>query len=284
MHRFHAMGSPCETQWLGDSAAYFAQLVEAETRRIEAKYSRFLASSVLSQINQSAGQGAMHVDPETAHLLNYAAVCFASSGGLFDITAGVLNRVWDFKASEPKPPTTAALADCLKHVGWQHCTWQDPWFSLPAGMQIDFGGLAKEYAVDRAVGLAQQAGATRGLVNLGGDVRCLGAPGWRVGVQHPRDTEASIATFQLTDAALATSGDYERYFSYQGRRYCHLLNPITGQPADAVQSVSVLAPSCLVAGSLASIAFLKADLALDFLRESGYEFLLVDAAGRVFAS
>jgi len=148
-------------------------------------------------------------------------------------------------------------------------------------MEIDFGGFGKEYAADRAVALLAERGARHGFVNLGGDIRVLGpqpdGQPWRFGIQHPRKPEATIASIELAEGALATSGDYERYLEHEGRRYCHILDPRTGWPVAHWQSMSVVAPLAVAAGALTTIAMLKAEAALEFLRGQGVGFLAVDA-------
>jgi FAD:protein FMN transferase len=284
------MGSPCEMQCWAQSesqAQSWRTITEREVARIEQKYSRYRADSVLSAINRSAGSGAIRVDDETAHLLNYAAACFESSAGAFDITSGVLRRVWDFKAAAPRPPTREQISEVLPHVGWSRVQWRAPTLALPAHMELDFGGIAKEYAADRAATLCAQAGARSLLVNLGGDIRVLGPQPhdepWRIGITHPRATDAkqTIATLEVIEGGVATSGDYERFFVYEGVRYCHILDARTGWPCRGAQSVTVVAPACLLAGSHATIAMLQVARAQDWLEETGLRYLLVNDAGEV---
>jgi thiamine biosynthesis lipoprotein len=152
-------------------------------------------------------------------------------------------------------------------------------------MEIDFGGIGKEYAADRAAVIAVEHAAPSALVNLGGDVRAAGAQAdgspWRVGIKHPRVAGAVVATVELPAGAVATSGDYERYFEIGGRRYCHVLDALTGWPVEHWQSVSVVAPLCVVAGSLATIAMLLGERAEAFLRDQRADFVTVAADGTV---
>ena len=150
-------------------------------------------------------------------------------------------------------------------------------------MELDFGGIGKEYAADRAAAIVRDAGAAHALVNLGGDVRAIGrrADGspWRVGIRDPRDADGVVATMLIDDAAVATSGDYERYVEVNGRRYCHLLDPRTGMPVDHWRSASVVAPLAILAGSYATIAMLLGESAERFLVEQSVGALLVSADG-----
>ncbi len=260
----------------------------ADVRRIEAKYSRYRDDSVTAAINRAAGGAPVAIDPETAALLAYADQCHRLSGGRFDVTSGVLRRAWDFRRSPPRLPHGATLAALCALVGWDEVEWDDRSVRLPrSGMEIDFGGVGKEYAADRAAAILAERGVGHALVNLGGDVRALGGQAdgtpWRVGVRHPRATDAgtAIASIEIADGAVATSGDYERYIEVDGRRYCHLLDPRSGWPVRAWQSISVVAPLAVVAGSVATIAMLLADDAPDFLASQDLPWLGVDAAGKV---
>lgn len=289
---FQALGSRCSVQLPGSPAP---ELVEraavraaiAEVRRIEQKYSRYRADSLLSRINASAGSGEwVSVDDETADLLDFCTQAHAASGGLFDISTGVLRRAWNFSAPTPALPPPELLQALLELVGWDGVEWQRPWVRLPhRGMELDFGGFGKEYAADRAASVLHEAGVAAALVNLGGDLRVLGprpdGRPWVLGVAHPRHEGRVLAGLEVHRGALATSGDYERYFELDGRRYCHILHPASGQPVSHWQSVSVLAPACLAAGVLATVAMLSGEGALPFLREQGVEFLAVDHAGRL---
>ena len=286
--QFSAMACDCEVRIAGMSrrkAEPLARLAIAEVQRIESKFSRYRAASVVSRINAAAGSGqGVEVDAETAQLLDFAATLHASSDGLFDATSGTLRKAWDFKAK--RLPEAAQIDALLPLIGWQHVRWAGGRIELPiAGMELDFGGFGKEYAADRAATLLQQQGLRHGMVNLGGDIRLVGprpdGQPWSLGIQHPRDETRLLATLPLDQGALATSGDYERCFDIDGVRYCHVLNPRTGWPVQAWRSISVVAPACLAAGALTTVAMLKGDAALDFLAHQGVGYLAVDAAGQV---
>lgn len=253
-------------------------LAAAELKRIEALWSRYRPDSIVSRINAAAGGTAVAVDDETALLLDYAAQAWQVSGGLFDITSGVLRQVWRF--TDGRAPAAEAIAACLPRIGWGKVEWNKPHFRLPvAGMEIDFGGLGKEYAADRIATLWRAQGIA-GLINLGGDIVATGTAGhepWRIGIQHPRRPGELAAVLPLVAGALATSGDYERCLIVDGRRYCHVLNPFTGWPAGELASVSVIAPSCLVAGTLATSAMLKGTADAAWLAGQGVQHLVIPA-------
>ncbi len=285
---FTAMGSPCRIR-LGRldeaSARALADEAIAEVRRIEAKYSRYRADSVVSRINVLAGTGeALQLDEETAALVRYAERLYEGSEGRFDLTSGVLRRAWDFRRG--RIPQAADIEALMPLVGWSRVIWQDGCLALPIrGMEIDLGGLGKEYAADRAATLLTDAGVLSGYVNLGGDIRVIGpqADGqpWRMGIAHPRVEGAIIAGVDLGGGALATSGDYERFVEANGRRYCHILDPHTGWPVGYWRSVSVVAPACLAAGALTTVAMLMQERAVEFLRGQGVGFLAIDPDGEI---
>jgi len=286
---FRAMGTLCRLRVCAPSVQVATQAAEravAEVRRLEFKYSRYRADSIVSRINTAAGNGEpVVVDQETAALLNFAAQLHLHSDGLFDITSGVLRRVWDFGSG--RLPADDAVRALLPLVGWQQVRWDGEVISLPqAGMELDFGGFAKEYAADSAAATLMAAGIAGGTINLGGDLRIIGphpdGQPWRLGVANPRrPADDVVASLALSEGALTTSGDYERFMEVAGRRYCHILDPHSGWPVSHWQSVSVAGPSCLAAGALSTIAMLKGDQAHQFLREQGVDFLTIAQDGVV---
>lgn len=258
---FQAMGTACAVRLYAPSPARAEEacaLAAEEVARLEQKYSRYRDDSVTARINASAGDTrGIEVDEETAALLDYAATAHAQSQGRFDITSGVLRRAWDFRAA--RVPAQAEIDALLPLVGWDRVAWERPRLVLPrAGMQVDFGGVVKEYAADAAALQALSAGVRHGLCDLGGDIRVLGphpdGRPWRVGIRDPLAPARAIATLPIAQGAIATSGDYERAFVAGGRRYGHVLDPKTGWPVESYASVSVLAPQCLVAGTATTTA------------------------------
>jgi len=286
---FRAMAGEHELQLHADTegaARRAADAAIADVVRIEAKYSRYRDDSLTTRINRAAGGAPVPIDDETAAILRYAERCFTLSDGKFDLTSGVLRRVWDFRAASPRLPDAAALAAARALIGWRDVEWDDRAIRLPrAGMEIDFGGLGKEYAADRMATICRERGIASGLVNLGGDVRAIGAQPdatpWRIGIRDPRAPERAIAGVDVVDAAVATSGDYERFVVVDGVRYCHLLDPATGMPVAHWRSVSVVAPLTIVAGSLATIAMLLAARGEAFLAAQGATYLAIDADGAI---
>lgn len=289
--RFQAMASPCEILIDTEDRALAEQLThiaQQEALRIERKFSRYRDDNILYKLNHSK-QEPLKVDPETAHLLDYAAQCYQLSDGLFDVTSGVLREVWTFDGSD-NIPSVAQVQPLLSRIGWDKIRWQTPYIQIPQGMQIDFGGIGKEYAVDRSILLLKQAGSVSCLVNYGGDT-ATSAPrandkGWIVGVENPDLSAAAVVPqlkryalkrfalkrYALKQGAIATSGDSRRYLLKNGRRYGHILDPRTGWPVtDAPRSVTVIASSCTEAGILATLAMLHGMDAELFLEQQGVE-------------
>jgi thiamine biosynthesis lipoprotein len=286
--QFAAMASACELVCDGASnlqAQQWFEAVREEVHRIERKYSRYQPQSVVSQINGLAGSRQWyHCDEETCQLLDLAEDAYRQSDGLFDLTAGVLGQIWDFRRAII--PSAQAIADCLGRIGWSKVKRQGAAICLPeAGMALDFGGFGKEYAADQALAKAYALGMRRGYVNLGGDMRFAGpradGTAWHIGIQHPRQQGALAASIPLRGGAIATSGDYERFFIHDNKRYAHILHPKTGMPVRHWQSVSVVGPSCVRAGMLATRVMLEQAQGLASLLASNLPFFAIDAAGRV---
>lgn len=282
--RFAAMASPCELLVAGDDvplARELTRIVYEEAQRIEQKFSRYRDDNVIAAINRAAGER-VAVDEEINRLLDYAETCWQLSDGAFDITSGVLRRAWKFDGSD-RLPEQAQIDELLPLVGWQKVQREAGSIRLPAGMEIDFGGIGKEYAVDRALMLASAQTDAALLVNFGGDLACNGtsAPGllpddastggnsratrtWTVGVEKPGGGVARLLRFRA--GSLTTSGDARRFLLKDGVRYGHILDPRTGWPVrDAPRSVTVVARTCIEAGTLSTLAILRGREAGEFL-------------------
>ena len=280
--RFAAMASPCEVLVDTDDRAEaetLLRIAEAEARRIETTFSRYKSGNVVHRINHADGRP-VEVDEETAHLLDYATACWESSDGLFDITSGALRRVWKFDGGD-RVPSEEAIREVLRHVGWHRVSWTSPTLTMPSGMEIDLGGIGKEYAVDRAAALIAARTQAAFLVNFGGDLFASGARRggrpWAVGVDDPERTgEAALYRVEIARGGLATSGDARRFVIWNGKRLGHILNPKTGWPVEgAPRAVTVVAATCMEAGTLSTLAYLQGPGARSFLEEQGVEFRLV---------
>lgn len=285
------MGSPCEIQLYArekSQAWGVAQQAIADAQRLEHRYSRYRSDSLLSSINRVAAEGgSVRVDDETASLLHYANTCYQQSDGLFDVTSGLLRQAWDFKSGQL--PQQSQIDQLLNRIGWHRVSWQSPTITFEPGMELDLGGIVKEYAADRLATLCWNAGAQHGLVNLGGDIRIIGphpdGGPWRVGVKHPRtQTSETIHTIELYSGGIASSGDYERCITLDGIHYGHILNPKTGWPVHCMAAVTVVADLCVLAGSAATIGMLKQHQGPDWLEVLGLRHFWVDVHGKLGGS
>jgi thiamine biosynthesis lipoprotein len=275
---FVAMGSPCELLFDTSDAAIAQQLTTAvatEAWRIEDRFSRYLSGNVVHRINNAAGKP-ITVDDETAGLLDFATTLFELSEGRFDISSGVLREVWHFDGGD-RLPDAEAVAGILERVGWHKVTWRRPTLTMPAGMQIDFGGLGKEYAVDRAAGIVAAQSEVPALLNFGGDLFATAVPrsqdDWRVGIESCNAAEQKAnRLIRLQRGGLATSGDARRFLEKGGVRYGHILDPLTGWPVrDAPRSITVAADTCTEAGMTATMAMLRGRQAEEFLQQQGVQ-------------
>lgn len=277
---FSAMASPCEVLADGAPAEMLAALTSqaaAEAWRIEDLWSRYQRGNIVERINTAAGVP-VTVDDETARFLDYAQHLYEWSEGLFDVTSGVLRRAWTFDGSD-RLADPAAVRALLPLVGWDNVEWNPPVLRMRPGMQIDFGGIGKEYAVDRACALLARATQWPVLVNFGGDL-AASAPrrdgqAWRVGIDSGVAGSAS-PLLRLRAGGVATSGDAHRFLLKDGVRYPHVLNPKTGWPVTGgPRAVTVAAANCTEAGVLSTVAMLHGAGAEVFLRECGADFSLV---------
>jgi thiamine biosynthesis lipoprotein len=279
--RFVAMASPCEVL-IEEAPASLAQevlnTVAAEAWRIERRYSRYRNDSAVHSINENAGAETI-VDDECANLLDFAATLTRLSEGAFDITSGVLRKAWTFDGGNHLP-SQVQIDALLESVGWHKVEWQRPMLKLRPGMQIDFGGIGKEYAVDAAAILADRiAPGLSCLINFGGDVamrntRQDGRP-WRVGIESCVRMQAAERVVQLVRGALATSGDSRRFVFRDGHRYSHILDARTGWPVrHAPHAITVAADTCTQAGTLTTLAMLQGENAEQMLRASGMRYWL----------
>ena len=280
---FQAMGSPCEIQIYEESrisAKKITQILSSEVSRLERKYSRFIPKSFLSEINYSAGNSmGIKIDKETRALFNHALSCFEQSNGYFDVTAGVLNNIWSFQ--KEIIPTESQINELLPSIGFNKLQWRGSRLYMPANMTIDFGGIVKEYAADAVAQLARKIDVQYGLVNLGGDFAIIGPQPdnqpWPIGVADPKNRKALIAKIDALEGGVASSGDYERCFAHQGKRYSHILNPKTGWPSAGLRAVSVAANLCTVAGSIATTAMIKEESeGIKWLEDSGLSYVAMN--------
>ncbi len=272
--RFNVMASPCEV--LMDTsddklAQKIVQNVYTEAKRIEQKFSRYLKINFMFELNNSHGK-TLVLDEESTLLMDFAFTCYELSDGLFDVTSGILRRAWKFDGSE-NVPNQKQIDELLPFIGLNKTNWEKPNFTLPENMEMDFGGIGKEYAVDRCMQKAMEVHSVKPipiLLNFGGDLCCngprLNGQPWQVGIESVGGGSSGVVS--LNHGALATSGDARRYLLKDDIRYSHILNPKTGHSiTDAPRSVTVAAQTCVEAGLLSTLAMLQGSDARSFLSE-----------------
>jgi FAD:protein FMN transferase len=261
-----ALGTTCEVQYAATDCdrqkAEFEHAAVSWVQAFESKYSRFLPDSLVSRINRAAGREWVAVDAEMEQMLKLCDSLHFMTQGLLDPTALPLIWLWNWKAAEPRLPSTVEITAAMRLVGWSKLQRASGRVFLPeAGMALDFGGFGKEYAVDVVAQIAVDHGIDNVLVDFGHDLRALGAPpgrpAWHIGLEDPERPGKCWASVGLGGGrGIASSGDYIRCFKIGGRRYGHIIDPRTGWPvANGCTQATVIAASCLQAGVLSTAAF-----------------------------
>jgi FAD:protein FMN transferase len=282
---FRAMNTPCQIKFHGVAASLardFQHEAVNWVAQFEACYSRFIPDSLIGKINAAAGEHWVETDPETERLFQFCQELFFFTRGSFDPTALPLIKLWNWKQHPPVVPNAEAINAARELVGWNKVQRRAGGIFLPQrGMALDLGGIGKEYAVDCVMNMASQRGIQNVLVDFGQDVRVHGRPleksFWWIGLDDAHQPGKCWAGVAVTDHAVATSGDYLRYFVQNGIRYAHIIDPRTGYPAlNDCRAVSVIAPSCTIAGLLAtSVCILGAKEGMQLIE------LHPDAAGAI---
>ncbi len=277
----------------GERAAEVFGKCWGEAERLERIFSRYDPDSELSRVNREAGSAPVAVSGEMLEVLSRALEISRLTGGAFDVSVGPLLEAWGFfPRREGRTPSREEIESALSRTGWEKIELDRESrtirFRVP-GLEIDLGGLAKGYVVDRLAALLAGEGIPGALVNAGGDIYALGrhpeGRGWRIGVEHPRREGEVLAVLELRDRAVATSGDYRNYFIQGRRRYSHIIDPRTGEPAaTGVVESTVLAPDCLTADGLATALFvLGPERGLEVLKavEGGEGLIIVEDDDRI---
>jgi FAD:protein FMN transferase len=271
----------------GDSAI---EAVMAEMRRIDDLMSHYKPESQLSQINAHAAQGPVQVDPELFDLIKLSTHFSEITEGAFDITYASVGHLYDYP--HHVKPTEAQIKAALPAVNWRNMKFDAEHHTVlfeHQGMRIDLGGIGKGYAVDRGIAILQARGIQHALVTAGGDSRIigdrLGRP-WVIGIRNPDDKQKVVTRIPLTDAAMSTSGDYERFFDEGGVRYHHIIDPRTGHSASKVRSATIIGPTATETDGMSKTAFvLGPEKALEIInRMPQYDAVFVTPEGKILYS
>lgn len=272
---FRALGTDCQVFFSSRSVARARDLRVNICRWMawfEARYSRFQEDSLVSRINRSAGLAWVTTDDETDALLKLCDWYHWTTRGIFDPTALPLIQLWEITAGRGAIPQNEDIAARQRLVGWSRIQRKPGSIFLPEpGMAIDFGGIGKEYAVDRVFEMAAEHGIDDILVDFGHDLRVRGEPPetgpWRIGLEDPLDPGRCWGGVDLRDRAVCSSGDYFRHALVDGKTYGHIIDPRSGFPVDnGCRSVTVIAPTCTEAGILSTTAFILG-------HQAGMEFI-----------
>ncbi|WP_116124675.1 FAD:protein FMN transferase [Lewinella sp. IMCC34183] len=274
-------------------AAGYLDLAIGEISRIERLISSWDADSQTSEINRQAGSSAVEVDPELFDLIQRATGISRLTDGAFDISYASMDKIWHFDGSLKEMPAADAIAASVSKIGYQKIRLDADLHTvyLPeAGMKIGFGAIGKGYAADRARALLEAAGVRSGIINASGDLTAWGkqpdGTDWMVAITNPLNKANAFAWLPVAGRAVVTSGDYEKYVSFDGVRYAHIIDPRTGYPATGIISATVFAPRAELADALAtSIFVMGVDTGIDFVNQlPGIDVIIVTTDNRVLSS
>jgi len=290
------MDTFCEISCYSGSRDKSAAAINAafeEMQRIERVFNKFDENSEVSKINSRSSLEKISVSKEVFKLTQDSIYYSAISEGAFDITVAPLMEIWGFVRKNKTAPDKVVIQEALKSVGYKNIELDPKDLSvrfLNKGVKIDFGGIAKGYAVDRAKDVLVSKGIKNGIVNLGGNIFVLGrAPGgksWKIGVEDPRNKGKLLQSFELTDRAISTSGNFERFFEIAGKRYSHIISPLTGEPCQGIISVTVVADSAEQSDSLSTAIFVMGEeKGLNLARAiKGIKVLMLKEDGKIISS
>ncbi|HKJ54205.1 MAG TPA: FAD:protein FMN transferase [Gammaproteobacteria bacterium] len=276
--------------WQDDAAlaARCSDRIVAEMQRIEALMSTYRDDSEITRINNEAATKTVEISSEMAHLIERSIHFSKLSGGVFDITYASVGYAYDYR--EHKQPSDETVAEKLPAIDYRHIELEGNriHFARP-GVRIDLGGIAKGYAVDRSIDIARQCGISRAMISAGGDSRIIGDRGgrpWMIGIRHPRDPAGIALRLPLSDSAISTSGDYERFFIADGKRVHHIIDPHTGRSAGASWSATVIGPDAMTTDALSTTIFIMgADDGLALIENlEGFDAIVIDSGGKVHYS
>lgn len=260
-----------------------------EMRRIEKSMDIHDPESEISRVNRLASKKAVQIGKEIFEILEESVEYSALTSGAFDVSIRPLSRLWGDRGKLKEIPEAREIEEKLPLVNYKNIILDERNQTVEfkkKGMVLDLGAIAKGYALDRAIKVLQGRGIKEALINAGGDIRVMGERVWKVGLQHPRKENEVLAVIRLKDQAIATSGDYQRYFIKEGKRYHHIVNPETGYPANECMSATIIGPSAIQTDILATGVFiLGPEKGLELIESlKDVEGIIIDAQGKILLS
>jgi len=290
------LGSPFDITVVANDSIQgnkFIDLAIFEVKRIENLISDWIPTTQISQVNQNAGKVPIKVDLEVYELVERATKISKLTSGAFDISYASMDRIWKFDGSMKEMPSPEAIKNSVERVGYQNIILNPKdttIFLKKEGMKLGLGGIGQGYIADKIKDLLQKKGCIAGLVNVSGDINTWGhqpnRKNWTVGIINPMNKNKVFATFPLDDSAVETSGSYEKYVTFNGKRYSHIIDPRTGYPASGIISVSVFSKQTELADALATGIFvLGVEVGLDLINQlNGIGCIIVDNKGTIHVS
>jgi len=264
-----------------------------EITRIEKLISSWDPASQTSEINRNAGIKPVKVDEELYNLIGRSVEISKLTDGAFDISFASMDKIWKFDGSMTQMPSEEAIKQSVSKVGYQNILL-DPEnltvFLKLEGMKIGFGAIGKGYAADKAKKLLMEKGVSGGIINASGDMNTWGTQPdgefWKVAITNPMDKNKAFALLPLNENAVVTSGNYEKYVTFNNIRYTHIIDPRTGYPATGIISATVFAPKAEIADALATSIFVMGkDVGIDFINQlPKIECIIIDEKGEIFTS
>jgi thiamine biosynthesis lipoprotein len=290
------LGSPFEMTVVAKDTVqgnYYIDLAVAEVKRVEYLISDWIPTTQISQINKNAGIKPVKVDKEVLDLVGRAIKVSQITSGAFDISYASMDKIWKFDGSMKEMPTQEAIKKSVSKIGYKNIILdpkEQTIFLKNEGMKLGLGGIGQGYIADKVKELLFSKGCTSGIVNVSGDINAWGkqpdGKPWTVGIVNPLNKNKIFATFPLENSAVETSGSYEKFVTFNGVRYSHIIDPRTGYPAQGVVSVSVFAKQTEIADALATGIFvLGMEVGLDLVNQlKGIECIMVDDKGKIHSS
>lgn len=291
------MGNTFEFTVVSDNKTWALEkiaLAVAEIRRIEKLFTTFDESSQTNQINGMAGIRPVKVDPEVFELIKRSLKISAITNGAFDITYGSIDkRLWNFDRTMTRLPDSETAKSMVRLINYRNVILDEQACTVmlkEKGMRIGFGGIGKGYAADRAKALLVQEGVQSGIVNASGDLITWGSQAdqqpWTIGIAHPDNARAAFSWLNISNLAIATSGNYEKYVQINGKKYSHTINPRTGMPVTGIKSVTIVSPYAEIADAMATpVMVMGVQAGLDLINQIKYlGCIIVDDNNNIYST